>query len=184
MNKTGWKTWANLITFSGILATALYVLAYLSETRNWILPLLIYVVLTDGVDGWVARKLNQQTDLGSTLDPIRDRLLLLAAMGNLVALYGLSGISTPVILIALLELGIVVINYSIGFPKHVHPAGKIRMLVHCLAFGFLVLTSYVYPDIARVALKPLMYAAAVASFVACQFYLSNALNIRAKSPAS
>lgn len=183
MNKSNWKTWANLITFSGILSTLVYVFGYLTTTSSLTLPFAIYAGLTDGVDGWVARKLDQKSELGSFLDPVRDRLLIFAAVGNLIALYGLSGISTPIILIVLLELGIVAINYSIGFPKYVHPAGKIRMLVHCLTFGFLVVTSYIYPDIARGALKPLTYAAAVASFIACQFYLSNALSIRAKSPS-
>lgn len=36
--------------------------------------------LSDLVDGWVARRFNQQTRLGTILDPLADKLLLLAAV--------------------------------------------------------------------------------------------------------
>ncbi|MFN0127040.1 MAG: CDP-diacylglycerol--glycerol-3-phosphate 3-phosphatidyltransferase [Verrucomicrobiales bacterium] len=38
---------------------------------------------TDGVDGWVARRFNQRSRLGSILDPIADKGLLLSALVTL-----------------------------------------------------------------------------------------------------
>jgi cardiolipin synthase len=38
---------------------------------------------TDGIDGWVARRFNQRTRLGTILDPIADKGLLLAALVTL-----------------------------------------------------------------------------------------------------
>src|SRR3979409_2502229 len=40
------------------------------------LGVLIVAALTDALDGWLARSLNQKTALGAYLDPIADKLLL------------------------------------------------------------------------------------------------------------
>ena len=45
------------------------------------LAMLVFTVavITDALDGYLARKLNQQSKLGSFLDPIADKILLLSA---------------------------------------------------------------------------------------------------------
>src|SRR5213078_4237185 len=43
---------------------------------GWALALFIFAGLSDGLDGLLARTLNQQTMLGQYLDPIADKLLL------------------------------------------------------------------------------------------------------------
>lgn len=45
--------------------------------KTWIVPLLIMGALTDLFDGSIARLLNKITNLGTVLDPIADRLLIL-----------------------------------------------------------------------------------------------------------
>ena len=61
------------------------VLMYLSggEAGMWMwLSLAVFIIasLTDFVDGYIARRYNQTTDLGKFLDPLADKLITIAAM--------------------------------------------------------------------------------------------------------
>jgi cardiolipin synthase len=65
----------NLVTLSRLPLIALIVV--LLETP-WRYPLFLLVVATDGLDGWLARKLDQTTELGAMLDPALDKLTAVA----------------------------------------------------------------------------------------------------------
>lgn len=46
--------------------------------RGWALGVFLAAVMTDALDGFVARLTNQRTELGTFLDPLADKLLLLS----------------------------------------------------------------------------------------------------------
>lgn len=50
------------------------------EADGWALALLMVSGITDFLDGYLARKLNQRSTLGALLDPIADRLYILAVV--------------------------------------------------------------------------------------------------------
>ena len=50
----------------------------------WATALFIVAMATDQIDGWLARRWNQTSALGALLDPIADKVLVLAAMTMLV----------------------------------------------------------------------------------------------------
>jgi len=50
------------------------------EEDGWALALLMVSGATDFLDGWLARKLNQQSTVGQILDPVADRLYILAVV--------------------------------------------------------------------------------------------------------
>lgn len=71
----------------------------LSLSRIFLIPLFLYLIfqpspwmkftalvvfgiasITDFLDGWSARKLNQQTEMGKFLDPLADKFLVIATM--------------------------------------------------------------------------------------------------------
>jgi cardiolipin synthase len=53
------------------------------EEDTWALVLLMVAGITDFLDGWLARKLNQQSVVGQILDPVADRLYILAVVVGL-----------------------------------------------------------------------------------------------------
>ena len=79
-------TLASKITLIRVAFIPVYMLLmYLSggEPGLWmILALVVFIVasLTDYVDGHIARKYNQVSDFGKFLDPLADKLLVIAAM--------------------------------------------------------------------------------------------------------
>ena len=50
------------------------------EADGWALALLMVAGLTDFLDGYLARKLNQTSTVGQILDPVADRLYILAVV--------------------------------------------------------------------------------------------------------
>jgi cardiolipin synthase (CMP-forming) len=53
------------------------------EADGWALVVLMVSGVTDYADGWLARKLDQQTVVGQILDPVADRLYILAVVVGL-----------------------------------------------------------------------------------------------------
>lgn len=77
----------NSITFSRLLGLPfiLYFLYNPTEEMRWIaLAIFLMAAATDWLDGYLARKLNQITDLGKFLDPLVDKLLVLAPLLALI----------------------------------------------------------------------------------------------------
>lgn len=75
--------WTLPNALSGLRLLGVPVFLYLvlgPEEDGWALALLVASGITDYLDGWLARKLNQQSVLGQILDPVADRLYILAVV--------------------------------------------------------------------------------------------------------
>lgn len=74
------KTTANKITMLRIILIPVFLL--LAYTGKMIPALAVYIVacLTDFVDGYIARHYNQISNFGKFMDPLADKMLVLAAM--------------------------------------------------------------------------------------------------------
>lgn len=73
-------TWSNTISFSRIfVAFPIVYLHYLNDFQvtTTIIVLIIYGVISDYLDGFIARKTNTISELGKMIDPIADKLCAL-----------------------------------------------------------------------------------------------------------
>jgi len=77
--------WPNRITITRILLIGPFVLALLhlqdpqwSELARWLaVVIFVLMAISDGLDGYLARRLNQESAVGKFLDPLADKLLVL-----------------------------------------------------------------------------------------------------------
>lgn len=121
-------TTANKVTILRILLIPFFVveLIYYLENGNEIhrlLALLSFAItaILDGVDGYIARRYNQKSELGAILDPLADKLLLVSAIVTLSFDHGSHIGQIPLWLTGtiigrdfLLLLGIAVIRLTVG----------------------------------------------------------------------
>jgi cardiolipin synthase len=66
----------NQITLIRLGFLPLFLILVLYEKYPWALLVLVVTACTDGIDGYIARRLNQKSAVGAYLDPIADKLLL------------------------------------------------------------------------------------------------------------
>ncbi len=113
----------------------------LSVQTRWILVVVFLVVAgTDWLDGYLARRLNQVTELGKFLDPLVDKLLVLAPLMSLVELGQIP--AWGVFLILARELTIAGWRVSPSMQSGAVPganlAGKVKTVVQILAIALLI----------------------------------------------
>lgn len=71
----------NLLSFVRLLGVPVFLWLVLAlEADWWALGLLMAMGVTDYLDGYLARKLDQYSTLGAILDPVADRLYILAVV--------------------------------------------------------------------------------------------------------
>lgn len=70
---------ANRITITRIILTPLFIAAVAYGRMDIALILFAAAVISDGLDGFVARSMHQQTFIGTILDPVADKILLISA---------------------------------------------------------------------------------------------------------
>lgn len=96
-------------------------------------------IVTDRVDGWMARTYNMETEFGKLADPIADKMLIGSALIGLSMLGDLPWWVTVLILIR--EIGITLLRFAV-ISRGVIPAsrgGKLKTLVQAIAIGLFIL---------------------------------------------
>ena len=103
---------------------------------------LIFVIasVTDFFDGYIARSWNQMTKLGSILDPLADKMLILAGFIGLIAMGRASAFAIFLILSREFFItGLRVVAVAEGKNVASTMAGKIKTVVQMFAIGFLIM---------------------------------------------
>jgi cardiolipin synthase len=133
----------NWLTYSRILAVPLVVAAFFlpSPWCAWTTTgLFFYASLTDLLDGYLARAWNAQSLLGKALDPIADKLLVVAALVMLVSQDRVHLIPTLVILLReVLVSGLREVMMESRIPMPVSSLAKYKTAVQMTAICLLLL---------------------------------------------
>ena len=134
----------NVITSVGILGVFVYVAGYLSGNVYLAIAALVAVVISDALDGWLARLLCQETLVGMALDKARDISLFLAIAGNLWWL-GTPGTIFLLKIMVILEIVWLAITFavptsSISHKKSDHFFNKVRQGAYLLIITFVILS--------------------------------------------
>jgi cardiolipin synthase len=129
----------------GFLPFFLILISY--EQYRWALLVLVVAGLSDGIDGLVARKLNQRSPLGAYLDPIADKLLLSSSFIILAFKQKLAWWLTIIVLsrdvlILMVAVVILLISGYRPFPPSIY--GKLATALQILLV-FMVVLSAAYP---------------------------------------
>ena len=151
----GWNAPPNLVTFSRIILVIVFLVLYVKAgawgvdnvAMRWAAAVIfIIAACTDKLDGWMARKYNQVTELGKLMDPIADKLLIcgtliVAAAFNEFGNQILGWVVTALFLIR--EIGITVMRFFVidtgGKVIAASQAGKYKTLAQCIGLAMLML---------------------------------------------
>lgn len=127
---------ANAVTAARLLlAPALWLLILVTGPSYVALALWVLLASTDGLDGWLARRMGT-TRSGAFLDPLADKALVLGAMWAIVAIDGFWWL--PVALISLREVAISAFRSYWGRRGLAVPArfwAKVKTVVQAVAVG-------------------------------------------------
>ena len=147
-------TTANKITILRILLIPFFVVEVLYYGRSGndycrVAALLTFLVaaIFDGVDGYIARRYNQRSELGAILDPLADKLLLVSGIvllsldhGKLLGQIPLWLTGTVIGRDILLLIGMVVIHMTVGHVR-VRPRilGKVATVLQMITVLWILL---------------------------------------------
>lgn len=113
---------ANKISIARIILIPFFITSIVYSRMDIALIFFTLAIISDGVDGFIARTLKQKTELGTMLDPIADKLLLMSAYISLALVNNVHPHLkmppyVPIIIIsrdAIIVLGSVVIHLITG----------------------------------------------------------------------
>lgn len=133
-------TWITVSRLLGV-PIVLILLRHPTSTQAWIaVGVFVLAASTDWVDGYLARRLDQVTELGKFLDPLVDKLLVLAPLLALIELGKVPAWGVFIILAR--ELTIAGWRVSSSFQTQAVPGanlwGKAKTVVQIIAIACLI----------------------------------------------
>lgn len=172
----------NVITLTRILLIPVFIVLYMLQ-QDWSIfsasVLFALAALTDWLDGYLARRLNQTTLFGAFLDPVADKLIVVAALIILVSYHNNPWLTLPSLIIVGREIVISAlrewmaeVNDSVAVA--VSYLGKIKTTLQMIALTLLLSQPVGEESIALQAGYLLLYVAAVMTLWSMWQYLQAA----------
>lgn len=158
----------NQLTFLRLGFLPFFIIAIRYSRYDWALALLIVAGLSDGLDGLLARKLNQKTQLGSFLDPIADKLLLsssyfmLALKGKIAWWLAILVLGRDVLILVACAVILLVVGYM-TFPPSIF--GKLNTTFQVLLVLVVILSALMQNPALQVSRDLLIYLVAAFTII-------------------
>jgi cardiolipin synthase (CMP-forming) len=176
----------NLLTWLRIVLIPLFVgIFYFEDSwvsgpdRNLVATIIFTAAaITDWLDGWLARKLNQTSAFGAFLDPVADKLMVAAALITLVQLVRVDAIIALIIIgreIAISALREWMAGTSAARGLTVAFIGKIKTASQMLAIPLLLYHDRLGSFNPQQVGTWLIYIAAALTLISMAYYLKLAL---------
>lgn len=172
----------NLLTFVRMALVPVFASLLFYGYFGWALFVFFVAGISDGIDGFVARRFNQQSSLGTILDPIADKLLMTTAfiIMTLPRILPVDNKHFPIpfwvsaavigrdILIVAVALAIFMMTGFRGFKPSL--LGKASTVVQILGVG-IVLIAAVIPDYSGYYLPPTYTIITLLAFLSGVHYI-------------
>jgi len=120
----------------------------INEVYHWLaVSAFIIAAVTDALDGWIAKRFKQKSELGAVLDPLADKALLLAAIITLSIIHvpGLYRLPLWFLVLVLGRDAILLMGFAVlhAFTRHVrvrpHWSGKISTALQMCTVSIILL---------------------------------------------
>jgi len=142
----------------------------------------VLAAATDGIDGYIARKWSQVTNLGKFLDPLADKLLVSAA---LIALIQLGTVSAWIVWVILARefavTGLRAIAASEGVVISASKLGKLKTLAQVVAITALILKDWPLSYLHIYIGQPILYIALILTIISGVDYLVKSRHLLLKA---
>ncbi len=180
--------WANIATISRVVLIPLVIYCYHLDTQfSHLLAAILFSIasLTDWLDGYLARKLNQSSEFGAFLDPVADKLLVAIMMIMLVSVYPALLLAASVIIareILVSALREWMASKGLRDKVAVKFSGKLKTTVQMLAIITLLLVNPSMPEWVLMLGYGLIYLAVVLSISSgAQYFRAGWSELQAKA---
>lgn len=162
----------NILTLLRIILVPIFVILVMQGSFPYALAVFVIAGITDGLDGFLARILRQQTDLGAYLDPLADKALIISSFVILSILEEIPGWLAVIVISrdCIILFGVSVL-FLMSVPFEIRPTyvSKATTLLQILTV-FLVLVFKCLPGYAHSLMITVAFWATACFTVVSGFY--------------
>lgn len=168
IKKEDWFTTPNILSYVRVALIPIYISMYINAEvvtdYYWAASILLVSGITDALDGIIARKTNQITDLGKLLDPLADKLTQVSVIG---AMFIQRPYILPLLILFILKEFFLLVNNIILYTKDEYMDGsmwfgKIATAIFYVCMFLLV----VFPYLDQQQSMPLIIATGIFQIIA------------------
>jgi len=179
-------TLPNLITIGRLLLVPLIIWFIVADQPLAAFTVLVVAGVSDAVDGFIARQFDLRSELGTYLDPIADKTMLVSIYVTLAVIAAIPAWLTILIVSRdVLIVGAVVLSWVLGEPSSVQPLrlSKVNTVLQILLAAF-VLGDLAFPVDLTYITWTLVYLVAILTVASGGVYLVEWVRHMGSGPAA